>query len=452
MLGSKVKEHILNDLHECTYYSIILYCTPDISHTEQLSLVVRYVRLGFLPIDCSTGEALTDTLLSQLEDLKIRLRNMRGQGYDNGANMKGKHSGVQSRIRSMNPREFFVPCSAHSLNLVVNDAVVSCHEAVNFFSILQEVYNYFSASTYRWSVLKKHVTSLTVKPLSETRWESRIDAVTPFRYQIGEIYDALFELSSDSRTDAYGKNAALGLARKLKNFQFICCLVVWHTVLFRINLISKLLQKEQINISKAVELIAKVKSHFEEMRTEKGFEMTLVDAREIAETLDIEPVFPIESQVRPRKIKRQFDYESQDESTVDPKKAFTGNFYFYVLDHAINSLEERFSQLTTHNDIFGFMYNVKNEDKDTLLKKCADLQSALTDENHCDVEGLQLHQELLVLLSLLPDECATGPWDILAYITTNGLSENFPNVYIALRIALTLPVSVASGARETSQK
>src|SRR5258705_3605075 len=124
---------------------------------------------------------------------------------------------------------------------------------------------------------------------------------------------------------------------------------------------------------------------------------------------------------------------------------------FYVLDRAINSLEERFSQLTTHNDIFGFMYNVKNEDKDTLLKKCADLQSALTDENHCDVEGLQLHQELLVLLSLLPDECATGPWDILAYITTNGLSENFPNVYIALRIALTLPVSVASGERSFSK-
>src|SRR5258705_8131299 len=31
--------------------------------------------------------------------------------------------------------------------------------------------------------------------------------------------------------------------------------------------------------------------------------------------------------------------------------------------------------------------------------------------------GTPLH---LLVLSLLPDECATGPWDILAYITTNG--------------------------------
>jgi hypothetical protein len=33
--------------------------------------------------------------------------------------------------------------------------------------------------------------NLTLKPLSQTRWESRNNAITPFRFQIGEIYDAL---------------------------------------------------------------------------------------------------------------------------------------------------------------------------------------------------------------------------------------------------------------------
>lgn len=58
---------------------------------------------------------------------------MRGQGYDNGANMKGQHSGIQIRIRNINPRAFFVSCSAHSLNLVVNDAVKASKEAIEFF-------------------------------------------------------------------------------------------------------------------------------------------------------------------------------------------------------------------------------------------------------------------------------------------------------------------------------
>lgn len=341
ILGSKIKQVILNEVSKSFYYSIILDCTPDMSHTEQMTLIIRYVHcisgkepsiqerfLGFVPIDSSTGEAITNILLTQLKEMKLPLCNMRGQGYDNGANMKGKHAGVQNRILQVNPRAFFVPCSTHSLNLVVTDAALSCNEAVTFFGIVQEIYNFFSASTHRWSLLKEHVPNLTLKPLCETRWESRIDAVTPFRYQIGEIYDALYELSIDTtRTDAFGKNTASSLAGKLKSFKFVCCLIVWHTILYRINLVSKVLQKENMNISNAVELLGNIKSFLESMRSENGFEQIMIDAKEIAETLDIETQFPAELQVRPRKIKRQFDYETHDESTLnaDPKTAFKVN-------------------------------------------------------------------------------------------------------------------------------
>lgn len=46
-------------------------------------------------------------------------------------------------------------------------------------------------------------------PFSATRWSSRIDAINPLRFQAGEVYDALLELSTDSRSDAFGKNSAL---------------------------------------------------------------------------------------------------------------------------------------------------------------------------------------------------------------------------------------------------
>ena len=68
---------------------------------------------------------------------------MRGQGYDNGSNMKGKNVGVHKRILDLNPRAFFISCGSHSLNLVVNDAALSSIVAVNFFSIVQEIYNFF---------------------------------------------------------------------------------------------------------------------------------------------------------------------------------------------------------------------------------------------------------------------------------------------------------------------
>jgi hypothetical protein len=69
---------------------------------------------------------------------------MRGQGYDNGPNMKGKHNGLQKRNLNINSRAFFAPCVAHILNLVVNDAAKSSLEVTNFFAIIiQEIYSFF---------------------------------------------------------------------------------------------------------------------------------------------------------------------------------------------------------------------------------------------------------------------------------------------------------------------
>ncbi|CAG9831340.1 unnamed protein product [Diabrotica balteata] len=180
-------------------------------------------------------------------------------------------------------------------------------------------------------------------------------------------------------------------------------------------------------------------SYFNEIRSDKGFEEMLVDAREVAESLEVEPSFPSEQQVRPRRVKRQFDDEVRDEAVVDPKVNFRSKCYLYILDTTIASLEERFSQLSTHNDTFGFLYKLKREDINTLMTKCADLQISLTDGEHRDVEGHQMYQELLVLKTVLPDDCGDKPKDILKFISSHSLSENFPNVCVALRILISLP-------------
>ncbi|GFS97256.1 uncharacterized protein TNCV_1824271 [Trichonephila clavipes] len=44
--------------------------------------------------------------------------NCREQAYDNAATMAGCHTGVQQRIKDINPNAEFVPCSNLSLNLV----------------------------------------------------------------------------------------------------------------------------------------------------------------------------------------------------------------------------------------------------------------------------------------------------------------------------------------------
>lgn len=52
--------------------------------------------------------------------------------------MSGIYNGLQARIQRQAPFAFFVPCSAHSLNLVATATAESCTEACRFFMLLQE--------------------------------------------------------------------------------------------------------------------------------------------------------------------------------------------------------------------------------------------------------------------------------------------------------------------------
>lgn len=56
-------------------------------------------------------------ILEKLKSDELDIMDCRGQGYDNAAVMKGKHSGVQKRISDINPKAQFIACSNHSLNL-----------------------------------------------------------------------------------------------------------------------------------------------------------------------------------------------------------------------------------------------------------------------------------------------------------------------------------------------
>jgi hypothetical protein len=100
-LAKRVQETILSGVKKVKYFAIILDCTPDLSHKEQISFKIRYVNLDghpevvehfifFQEVKDSSGEGLTEVILQTLASLDVNIADCRGQGYNNGTNMCGK--------------------------------------------------------------------------------------------------------------------------------------------------------------------------------------------------------------------------------------------------------------------------------------------------------------------------------------------------------------------------
>ncbi|KAL4154154.1 hypothetical protein QTP88_001987 [Uroleucon formosanum] len=102
IISDKIKREIISKIKSTKYYSIIFDRTPDTSHEEQMSKIIRYVVanengceivesfLGFIRVYKKTGEALSEDIINSILQNDLSLNDCRGQSYDNGANMAGK--------------------------------------------------------------------------------------------------------------------------------------------------------------------------------------------------------------------------------------------------------------------------------------------------------------------------------------------------------------------------
>ena len=458
LLGNEVRSNIIKKVKEVKYYSIILYCTPDASHQEQMSLILRCVDitispikieeyfLEFIKVDDTSGKCLFDKLIDVINNLELDINDVRGQGYDNGSNMKGKHQGVQKRLLNINPRAFYTPCGCHNLNLVLCDMANSCRKAISFFGIVQRIYSLFSSSTKRWKILQDSIQGLTLKPLSQARWESRVESVKAIRFQAPRIRDALLQLAETSENPKTRSEANCLATYEIENFEFLLGMTIWYDILFSVNLVSKYLQSKDMHIDIAINQLKCLISFFEKYR-ESGFTNAMISSKEIACEMGIEPIFREKRRVR---RKKQFDENVDDEVTQSIEESFRIDYFTYIIDQAISSLKNRFEQLQKYENIFGFLFNLeklKSLTNDSLKQYCLDLECFLKHENFSDIDGLDLFLELNVLKEILQTKENT-PIEILNYIKR---LDYFPNACITYRILLTIPVTVAYVERSFSK-
>jgi hypothetical protein len=175
--------------------------TPDSSHREIYSLVIRYVDdnltvhervLALKELPSKTGQTICDFILDTLRNYHISTDRLIGQCYDNAPNMAGCRRGVQNCMKVALKRDIIhIPCGGHSANLAVKHSCECATEYICFFDLIEEIYKFFTGSIKRYHILRTQVDSsssaLSVKNLSITRWSANYASVNSLYRSVPEI-------------------------------------------------------------------------------------------------------------------------------------------------------------------------------------------------------------------------------------------------------------------------
>jgi len=240
--------------------------------------------------------------------------------------MAGQYSGLQQRIKDINPLADFSPCVAHSLNLVGVCAAECTHWAVQFFDFVQKVYNFFSASTHRWNVLVSSLPTkaILLKSLSVTRWSARADATNALFSSYSAIQNALLGISNDNSQKPATRNEASGIAKQFGHLEIALMATLWQKILEWFNQTNEALQKADIDLGTALQLYDSLSAYLETLRSQELFNECESEAMLLS--------YDEYKASRQHKRKQQFDEsaEPDSEETLSSGDHFRINTFYVI--------------------------------------------------------------------------------------------------------------------------
>ena len=166
IIGTAAQEVVVTNVKAAGYFSVLMDETTDVSHREQVSILVHFVDtmtedadnvirerlLAVVKANEIIGVALTQLLLvDTLASAELNFQLLVGQGYDGGANMRGCSKGVQARMTELNRLAMYTHCFSPSLSHALVNAISSKEHASarNFFGVVELTYTFPEGSAMR---------------------------------------------------------------------------------------------------------------------------------------------------------------------------------------------------------------------------------------------------------------------------------------------------------------
>ena len=454
IMSSIVKSQICQEVNQAGFFTLLCDETKDISKQEQIALVLRYVVeatvyerfVGYIYATELNAESLTHYICDTLASLDIPIEQCICQGYDGATVMSGSCHGVQTRIRELSPKAVYIHCCAHRLNLALVDATKSIPFACEFFTLIEKLYVFLSASKAHSIFLDKQKEvspdkqTLELKRLVETRWACRYNAI----HTILHTYKAiLLTLELVSVQDHARGVDAQGIFHQVKSFSFILRLVFFEKLLNTTKGLSEALQTRELDLAAAADLVYATIDSLKEYRTELVWNKVWEDVLSYAAAHDItdEP-----TSVRHRRPPIRLDdtvitETSGNRSNPLTKDEYRCQYYYPIIDKLVVELDLRFSNLS-----LSLMKSVQ---------ACSPKSSNFLDSSSLQpfIEHYELNDADLVVELAQAKRVLNGK----NIVTIAGaihellpLKAAFPELLKLLQMALTLCVSTAQCERTFS--
>ncbi|XP_051562853.1 zinc finger MYM-type protein 1-like [Myxocyprinus asiaticus] len=314
-LALYIRKVIRSEIQDASIFSILLDGTTDISHTKQASFAIRFVHqmeikehfIGLCHVDSTTGEELEKMIMRVLSENDLKMENIYGQGYDGAANMSGHYKGLQSQFQQQNEKALYVHCQAHCLNLVLVESALSSILLATFFALVKKLYAFIANSSKQHASFVKTQKEMypnqhpvELQRLPDIRWACREKAMKTLKKALPAVVKFLTTLIKQDPPDAVVGEAKI-LLHSI-NFEFMLCLEMTTAVFLETACASSALQKEDLDLGAAYDIVSGIVTRLRDLRTEEEFKSIYERATSHAEAASIDVPDVIPGHGRRRKI------------------------------------------------------------------------------------------------------------------------------------------------------
>lgn len=214
-----------------------------------------------------------------------------------------------------------------------------------------------------------------------------------------------------------------------------------------INYASKTLQKKDIDLDEATDVLNRVRENIKAMRN--SYEDIKLEAENQARKWSIETTFQFKRQ---RHIKRHFDELTSDFRFLNKEQLFKVNVFYFVLDRTYEKINQRFTGMQNVANYFGVLEpkNLVKLPEADILKLCEKFEKQYPEVISSDFR-IQLLHAISIARNDLKENMSIKTFAELLLKKYSCLESDFSELYTAFMLFFTLPVTVASVERSFSK-